>query len=142
MQTLFNGDTSIICRFGRFCPSEAGTGNKSAAEQIENIFTMVFGFFTIIAGLGFFIYFLIGGLKWLTSGGDTQKVDTAKKTMTSALVGIIIIVSAYGIIWLVGNAIGLNILSVQELIGELTGNGNSSTPVNIPTPAVRDPFRT
>jgi hypothetical protein len=71
----FATSEEVKCLFGRFCPGP----NNPAETQLERIFTMVFGFFTIIAGLGFFIYFLIGGLKWLTAVGDTQKVDTAKK---------------------------------------------------------------
>jgi hypothetical protein len=53
--------------------------------------------------------------------------------MTSALVGIIIIVSAYGIIWLVGNAIGLPILSVGDLIRQLYGDGATvEAPTRVP----------
>ncbi len=40
---------------------------------------------------------LAAGFKWMTAGGSEEKIDDAKKLMTSGVVGLIIILSAWGI---------------------------------------------
>ena len=40
---------------------------------------------------------LAAGFKWMTAGGNEDKIDDAKKLMTSGVVGLIIILSAWGI---------------------------------------------
>lgn len=106
---------SFIC-IGAFCPGSDGSGG---ATQIENIFTMIVGFLTIVAGLAFLIYFLVGGLQWLTGGGDKGKVDAAKTQMTNGVIGMIVVVASYAIVWIVGRVLGIPILSPAQLIGGL-----------------------
>ncbi|MBI2022229.1 hypothetical protein HYS97_00030 [Candidatus Daviesbacteria bacterium] len=56
---------------------------------------------TILAGVAAIFFVAFAGLKFLTSGGDPQKVESAKKTLTFAIIGLVIIVSAYFIIKIV-----------------------------------------
>ncbi|OGY27603.1 MAG: hypothetical protein A2802_00905 [Candidatus Woykebacteria bacterium RIFCSPHIGHO2_01_FULL_43_29] len=66
---------------------------------------------TIIAGIGFFLYLLFGGLRWMTSGGDKVATQAARETITSALIGLLIVLSVYAIIRVLEAAFGLTILS-------------------------------
>src|SRR3989344_4921038 len=66
---------------------------------------------TIIAGIGFFLYILFGGLRWMTSGGDKVATQAARETITSALIGLLIVLSVYAIIRVLEAAFGLTILS-------------------------------
>ncbi|MCF7906395.1 hypothetical protein K9L04_00490, partial [Patescibacteria group bacterium] len=48
-----------------------------------------------------------GGILWMTSGGEEEKVKKAKKLMISGIIGMIIIVSAYAITsYLLNNLLG------------------------------------
>lgn len=85
---------------------DPGTSGVKLAELISN----VFGFLTIVAGVSFLIYFTMGGLTWITAGGDSGKIDEAKSRMTGGAIGMIIIVSSYGIAWIVSKALGVNFL--------------------------------
>jgi hypothetical protein len=40
---------------------------------------------------------LLGGFKWMTAGGGEEKIEEAKKLMGAGVVGILIILSAWGI---------------------------------------------
>lgn len=100
---------------GRFVPQNAADG----PNQIENLFTTIFGFLTIVAGLAFLIYFLVGALNWVTAGGDEKKVDAAKSYMTNGAIGMIIIVATYAIIWIVGEVLGISILHPGKAINSL-----------------------
>lgn len=44
------------------------------------------------------IFLLYGGVRWILSGGDKAKVDSARSTIVAAIVGLIIVVLAYVII--------------------------------------------
>lgn len=54
-------------------------------------------------GVLFLIYAIYGGYLWMTAQGDSKKVDEAKGILKRAVVGIIIIVSAYSISAFVGS---------------------------------------
>ena len=40
---------------------------------------------------------LLGGFKWMTAGGNEDKVGEAKKLMGAGVIGLIIVLSAWGI---------------------------------------------
>lgn len=52
-------------------------------------------------GVIFLILTIYGGFLWMTAGGDNGKVDEAKKMITAAIIGLIIIVSAYAVSYFV-----------------------------------------
>jgi len=51
---------------------------------------------TLIGGL-FLIMMVYGGYSWMTDRGDSEKVKTAKDTITRAIIGLIIVMGAYAI---------------------------------------------
>jgi hypothetical protein len=61
----------------------------------------------IIAAIIFFFMLLIGGISWLTSGGDEQKVAGAKGQITNALIGLAIVLAGWAIVTLVGSFFGI-----------------------------------
>lgn len=56
-----------------------------------------------LIGIVFFILMIYGGYLWLTSEGDEKKVKSAQNLLTAAVIGIIIVFSAYAITAFVGN---------------------------------------
>ena len=72
---------------------------------------------TVVASLAFAIYFIIGGLKWITSGGDKTKAEEAKTQMTQAAIGLIVVVISFFIIGIISNILGLNILDPAAVLG-------------------------
>ena len=60
---------------------------------IASVIKWVMGFLGIIA----VIVILIGGFKWMTAGGNEDRVGEAKKLLISGLIGLIIVVMAYAI---------------------------------------------
>ncbi len=51
-----------------------------------------------IAAAGAIIVLIVGGIRYITSGGDAAKVTSAKGTVINALIGIAVIVLAKAII--------------------------------------------
>ena len=68
-------------------------GNRDLRETIAGIINVVLGFLGVIA----VIIVLLGGFKWMTSQGNTEKVDEAKKLIGAGIVGIVIVLAAFAI---------------------------------------------
>jgi len=101
---------------------QPGTDIGGSTSAIEKLISNTLVVLTAVAGIAFILYFLLGGLNWITAGGDKGKVDKAKGMMTGGAIGLIIIVLSYSITWIVGAALGLNILEPGEIIQGLTFN--------------------
>src|SRR3989338_633893 len=75
----------------------AGLGLGGAQDPrliIVNIIRILLGFLGILA----VIIVLYGGFVWMTSGGNAQKIEKAKKILINGLIGLAIILSAYAIV--------------------------------------------
>lgn len=125
---LAQTDLKPIDCFGAFCDDPAKSGTT-----VETIITTIVGFLTVVAGLAFLVYFLVGALSWVTAGGDKGKVDSAKMIMTNGAIGMIAVVAAYAVIWIVGSVLGIDILNpAQTLFGTGAPTSNPSSLPNIP----------
>jgi len=62
----------------------------------------------IIAAVVSLFFLIWGGIRWVTSSGDKTKVEAARNTIISALVGLIIAFLAYFIFSVVLNFFGLS----------------------------------
>ena len=71
-----------------------GLGTADLESTVVNIIQWVLGFLGLIA----VIFILYGGFLWLTSGGNEDKISKAKKTITAAVVGLIIVLLAWAIV--------------------------------------------
>lgn len=64
----------------------------------------------IIAALVFFFMLVIGGIRWMISGGDKAATEAARNQITAALIGLLVVFAAWAIIQLVRNLFGVDIL--------------------------------
>jgi len=79
--------------------------------QFSNVLSSVVTTLTVVGGLAFVIYFTLGGLKWLTAGGDKGKVEEAKTQMTQGVIGLVAIVAGLFVTGIVGGVLGIDILN-------------------------------
>lgn len=72
----------------------------------------------VLAGVVAFFFLLWGGLQWILAGGDKDGTEKARKRITAALIGLVIVFSAYAIIFLAGAFLGVNLLnfSIKSVI--------------------------
>lgn len=82
-------------------------GFRFAGSSVGDVLTVVLNYVFTFAGLALLIYFLSGGFKLFTSGGDQKKVAEGKQTITNALIGFIIIFAAFWIVRLSGLVLNL-----------------------------------
>ena len=94
---------------------------KSPFKEITGIGSLVSLFINIsfvIAGLILLFYFVMGGIGMISSAGksDPQKAEQAKKSITSALIGFVIVFASYWIVALIGQLFQIDI--IQGLFGK------------------------
>lgn len=94
----------------------SGKDATGATGAVEKLISNVLVVLTIVAGISFTLYFLLGGLNWITAGGDKGKIDKAKGMMTNGAIGLIVIAVSYAITFIVGKALGLDILNPGTII--------------------------
>jgi hypothetical protein len=90
----------------------AGAGLEGLAKiSIANMVPVVIQVALIVAAVVALIFLIIGGIKWITSGGDKTAVEGARNTITAALIGLVIVFAAWAIIKLIETFFGTSILT-------------------------------
>ncbi len=96
--------------FGLFQPAFAASWDATCfsgipgAEEVATIrcivplFTNLVQGLLALSGVALFVMLVVGGFNFLLSGGDPKKLEAARGTLTSAIIGIVVIVVAFLII--------------------------------------------
>jgi len=69
-------------------------GTSDLESSVIKILQWVLGFLGLIA----VIFILYGGLIWMTAGGNEEKVSKAKKILTAAVIGLVVVLIAWAIV--------------------------------------------
>lgn len=67
----------------------------------------------VVAALVFFFILVIGGIRWIASGGDKAQTENARNQITAALVGLVIVFAAWAIVQLINTFFGINIFELS-----------------------------
>lgn len=78
--------------------------------EIGQLVSALVGTMLILAALLAFFYLILGGIQWITSGGDKTGMEAARNKITHAIVGLIIVGAAWAIMVLVQNFLGVTII--------------------------------
>jgi hypothetical protein len=73
------------------CDSSTDT---EAQDKVNSFITTIINIFSVVVGVVAVIMIIIGGFKYITSGGDSGNVSGAKNTILFAVVGLIIVALA------------------------------------------------
>lgn len=83
-------------------PPNPGLAVEDLPSGIAGIITTVLLLVGVVA-LGFLVY---GGFKYITAQGDERQIDEAKKTISGAIIGIVVIGLALATVRFVFQALG------------------------------------
>ena len=79
---------------------------------IPNIVSGLIKMALVVAAIVFFFILVVGGIKWIASGGDKAQTEAARNQITAALVGLVIVFAAWAIIALIQTFFGINIFQL------------------------------
>lgn len=92
------GETGI--QYGAY----TGLTGTDIRVTIANIIRIALGFLGILAVL----LILYGGFTWMTAGGSDERVQRAKQIITSAVIGLVILILAFAIVsFIMGRLLGV-----------------------------------
>lgn len=92
------------------------TGNNPAQlKDLEAVFSLIIKAVAGFAILAVFIMLIVGGFKYITSGGDPEATKSAKSTLTYALLGIALLIGVWLILKFVSVFTGVDV-TVFEIL--------------------------
>ena len=98
--------------------AQTGLGDTDPRVMIAKVIQVALGFLGIIA-VGLIMY---AGFLWMTASGEQEKIDKAKKILTQAAIGLVIILSSFGIATFVLNSLlGISGGSSPCVDGDISG---------------------
>jgi len=84
-------------------------GVEKGATILGQLVSNLAGGMLLFAFILAFMYLLVGGFSWITSGGDKASLESARNKIIHALVGVIVVASTWAVITLLGKFLGLDI---------------------------------
>lgn len=79
--------------------SQSDSSSASIAESVGKIISYVLA----LLGIFFLVNTIYSGIQWMTAGGNEEKVKQAQARIFNAIIGLIIVMSAYAITFFVVN---------------------------------------
>ncbi|MBT3705038.1 hypothetical protein HOG17_04650 [Candidatus Peregrinibacteria bacterium] len=84
--------------------------DAAQSYEILEIVNRGFAYAIIIAGFLSVVFIFVGGISFILSGGQEEKIKQAVSTIRYAIIGLIVTVLAVVIVGTVGKAMGLDII--------------------------------
>lgn len=99
---------------GIYNPVLPHTWGKGGAELIAELLGTILNLAFMIGGLILLIMIIVSGIQWMTAGGNKESMVSAQGRLTSAIIGFVILASAYAIVSLIAHV--LNVGFLKDLI--------------------------
>ncbi len=76
------------------------------ARDIPELIAAIIRILLMIGGAIAVLFVIIGGYQYLTSGGNEEAAEKGRKTVTNALIGVVVVVLSWVIVNVVVNTVG------------------------------------
>ena len=74
--------------------TDCNKGSNADETALNKLIARIVNIITVIVGIVAVIMIIVGGFKYITSGGDSNKVGSAKNTILYAVIGLVIVALA------------------------------------------------
>ena len=116
--------------------SDITTSSTNIIDAAQNydileIINIALAYAIIVAGFLCVVFIFVGGISFILSGGQEEKIKSAVSTIRYAIIGLVITILATVIVGTVGKAMGLDIIrymnfgDIIETITSITSQGDS-----------------
>ena len=85
------------------------TGLQFLGKFLPNLITLLL----IVASLTAFFILIIGGIQFITSGGDKAQMEAARGRLTTAIIGLVLVFTVFAIMKVLGDFFGINLLQIN-----------------------------
>jgi len=96
--------------FAQFTTPDASRGNTGLPndQRVSDLILRVINIALAVAGLVAVLFLIIGGFRYITSAGNEETAEQAKKIITNAIIGIVVIILSFVIVRVISNALTTN----------------------------------
>lgn len=102
-------DVNDVCEglelTGADCKQAVDGEGNALGPTVQSTIALVINVLSVIVGVAAVIMIIIGGLKYITSTGDSSNVQSAKNTILYAIIGLVIVALAQVIVRFVLNRV-------------------------------------
>ncbi len=92
--------------FGAFQdPCASGTGGLPCDTSISSFIIKIINIALTVAGLIAVLFLIVGGFRYITSAGNEETAEQAKKIITNSIIGIVVIILSFVIVRVISNAL-------------------------------------
>lgn len=95
-------------------PELQGITGKTGAEGINIFLGKTVEIIMALAGVVFIFMMVLGATQWITSGGEKENVAKARSRITHAIIGLIILSSAFFIARIFGDITGFQLFGKTQ----------------------------
>lgn len=104
----------ILKVFGKISPPPAiqdfGFGAEGISKFLSNLITLIYS----LAAVVLIFMLLWGAWDWLTSEGEKEKLENAKRKLINAIIGIMLFAVAFAVIQVLGTFTGFTFFEGQR----------------------------
>lgn len=72
------------------CPPQ----DADAEQKVNNMIKLAVNMFSVLVGVVSVVMIIVGGLKYITSGGESANITSAKNTILYAVIGLVVVALA------------------------------------------------
>jgi hypothetical protein len=87
----------------------AKSGGPATFKDLEVIFARIVSVIASLAGIAALAMLIVGGFRYLSSGGDPKAAAAARNTMTYAFIGILLLIGTWLILKILENITGVTL---------------------------------
>ena len=99
--------------------------NADPAILLSRIISNALGAMTIGAGIWFLFQTIIAGYNYMNAAGDKTRIENAGRKLTNSLIGLALVVAAYGLLALIGSFLGIEFLNLGKLFSTILPGGQT-----------------
>lgn len=113
-------------------PTNQGLGNILTIDCIPILFGNLILWALIFAGIAALVFIIFSGIKFITSSGDQKQVEGARKILTYAIAGLVLILLSFAILRFIADI--TNLSCITKFGFETCGDGSKPKPKPKPEP--------
>ncbi|OGM13915.1 hypothetical protein A3A76_05400 [Candidatus Woesebacteria bacterium RIFCSPLOWO2_01_FULL_39_23] len=84
--------------------------NFTGWEYLQRLYPIFIALGIIITTVVFVLLIIIGGIAWVTAGGDREKLDTARRRVINGVIGIFLVLLVFFVLIWIGRIFKINFL--------------------------------
>ena len=106
-----NAGSNVIPWDKDVCYTEIDGTKVATLQGFGCIFRQILPLIVPLLGLALFVLLLAGGFQYMTAGGDPKQTQKAAGTITTAVIGIVVVIGVWFIFRILGAITGLDLLN-------------------------------